>query len=72
MMDADDLVETSDNDEREILLGGEQSYWYRAANDIRARRPVVASSSTRPYRSQEVLDSQNPRKRVKVRPKLLL
>jgi hypothetical protein len=54
--DDDEIIETSDTDERDALHALDHSYWQRAANDIRARRGREVGDT----------DTPSPRKRVKV------
>ncbi|KAF7973631.1 hypothetical protein HWV62_14696, partial [Athelia sp. TMB] len=60
-----DVIETSDNEERENLCTGQNSYWESAAAVIRERRSTFTPLSTRfsiPY------NKPSPRKRVKLDP----
>ena len=61
-MGDDEIVETSDTEEREALL-----LQRVADNYINVHNPILPSSLTRPYSSQALNDRPHPRKRLKVR-----
>lgn len=58
MNDDDEVIETSDADERDAIHADEYGYWQQAVSDIQSRR------STLPHHSHH---GPPPRKRVKVR-----
>ncbi|KZP26671.1 hypothetical protein FIBSPDRAFT_1040698 [Athelia psychrophila] len=59
----DDVIETSDSEEREALCTTQDHYWEEAARDIRARTSVFTRSSTRFSVST---NQPPPRKRIKL------
>lgn len=64
----EEVIETSDSEEREALRTGQLDYWQHAVDDIRARNPVYAPSSTR---FSLLYNVPSPRKRPRVRSMLI-